>query len=55
MQEKDGWITQQYGLPAAQVIKNLETRHFEAYYCKNREDAAAKALSLIPAGEDLGF
>jgi L-lactate utilization protein LutB len=50
MQEKNEWITQQYGLLAAQMIKNLESRHFEAYYCKNREDAAAKALSLIPAG-----
>jgi L-lactate utilization protein LutB len=50
MREKEGWITQQYRLLAAQVVKNLEARHFEAYYCKNREDAAAKALSLIPAG-----
>jgi L-lactate utilization protein LutB len=50
MREKDGWITQQYGLLGAQVVKNLESRHFEAYYCKNREEAAVKALSLIPAG-----
>jgi L-lactate utilization protein LutB len=50
MQTKDEWITQRYELLAAQVVKNLESRHFEAYYCKNREEAAAKALSLIPAG-----
>jgi L-lactate utilization protein LutB len=50
MREKDGWITQQYGLLGAQVIKNLESRHFEAYYCKDRDEAAVKALSLIPAG-----
>ncbi|MDR1353744.1 MAG: lactate utilization protein [Treponema sp.] len=50
MQEKENWITRRYELLAAQVVKNLESRHFEAYYCKNREEAAAKALSLIPEG-----
>jgi L-lactate utilization protein LutB len=50
MSGKEAWIAQQYELQAAQVIKNLESRHFEAYFCKNREEAAAKALSLIPSG-----
>jgi L-lactate utilization protein LutB len=50
MSGKEAWIAQLNELRAAQVVKNLELRHFEAYYCKNREEAAAKALSLIPPG-----
>ena len=37
------------------LVKNLQKRHFEAYYCANREDALAKALSLIPEGSSVGW
>ena len=37
------------------VVKNLNNRHFEAYYCANREEALAKALELIPAGASVGW
>ncbi|MCD2491119.1 lactate utilization protein [Lacrimispora sp. NSJ-141] len=30
------------------VVKNLESRHFEAYYCTTREEALQKVLELIP-------
>ncbi len=34
----------------AKVVKAMESRHFEAYYCGTREDALKKALELIPEG-----
>lgn len=37
------------------LVKNLQNRHFEAYYCANREEALAKALSLIPEGASVGW
>jgi L-lactate utilization protein LutB len=55
MPGKETWLAQMNELKAAQVVKNLESRHFEAYYCKSREEAAAKALSLIPAGSVVGW
>ena len=32
------------------LVKNLKSRHFDACYCKTREEALQKALSLIPEG-----
>lgn len=32
------------------VVKAMESRYFEAYYCGTKEEALQKALSLIPAG-----
>lgn len=32
------------------VVKAMESRHFEAYYCGTKEDALKKALELIPEG-----
>lgn len=32
------------------LVKNLKSRHFDAYYCENKADALAKALELIPEG-----
>ncbi len=36
---------------AEKVIKALNSRHFEAYYCPTKEAALEKALSLIPKDE----
>lgn len=33
------------------LVKALEKRHFEAYYCPTAEEAVEKVLSLIPAGD----
>ena len=35
---------------AATVIKNLKKRQMEGYYCPTRQEAVAKALSLMEAG-----
>lgn len=37
------------------LVKNLQSRHFDAYYCKTKADALAKALELIPAGASVGW
>lgn len=47
---------QKYYEKRAQVLlKNLHSRHFEAYYCTDREQALAKALELIPEGASVGW
>ena len=37
------------------LVKNLQSRHFEAYYCPTAADALEKALQLIPAGASVGW
>lgn len=37
-----------YEKRAEVLVKNLQSRHFEAYYCIDRQEALAKALELIP-------
>ena len=37
------------------LVKNLQSRHFEACYCQTREDALAKALEWIPEGATVGW
>ena len=37
------------------LVNNLRSRHFEAYYCANREEALKKALELIPEGSSVGW
>lgn len=37
------------------LVKNLLSRHFDAYYCSNREEALKKALELIPEGASIGW
>lgn len=37
------------------LVKNLKARHFDAYYCDNREEALKKALELIPQGASVGW
>lgn len=37
------------------LIKNLQNRHFEAYYCASAADALKKALELIPKGASVGW
>ena len=37
------------------LVKNLRSRHFDAYYCENREEALKKALELIPQGASVGW
>ena len=37
------------------LVKNLQSRHFDAYYCDNKEEALKKALELIPEGATVGW
>ena len=37
------------------LVKNLRSRHFEAYYCADRQEALSKALELIPQGSSVGW
>ena len=37
------------------LVKNLQSRHFDAYYCATKEEALKKALELIPEGASVGW
>ena len=37
------------------LVKHLQQRHFDAYYCANKEEALRKALELIPEGASVGW
>ena len=37
------------------LIKNLKSRHFDAFYCATKEEALSKALELIPEGSTVGW
>ena len=37
------------------LVKNLQSRHFEACYCADKETALKKALELIPEGVSVGW
>ena len=37
------------------LIKNLKSRHFDAFYCATKEEALTKALELIPEGSTVGW
>lgn len=37
------------------IIKNLEKRQIEGYYCSDKKSAMQKALELIPKGSSIGF
>ena len=48
MQGKEHSIKARNRLLASKVIKNLQSRKFEAYYCDNAIEAVEKVLSFIP-------
>ena len=37
------------------LVKNLKSRHFDAYYCATKAEALEKALELIPRGATVGW
>ena len=37
------------------LVKNLRSRHFDAWYCDTGEEALQKALELIPEGASVGW
>lgn len=44
-----------YAKRGAILVKNLQSRHFEAYYCDTKQEALEKALELIPQGATVGW
>lgn len=46
---------QYYENAANTIIKNLEKRQMEGYYCRTSEDAVKKALELMPTGSSVGW
>ena len=42
-------------LLGATLVKNLERRHFEAYYCPTAAEAIKKTLSLMPEGSSVSW
>lgn len=44
-----------YEKRAQLLLKNLHSRHFDAWYCENREEALNLALSLIPEMSVVGW
>lgn len=55
MQEKEISVKARERLLAEKIIKNLESRRFEAYYCDTAEEAVEKALGLIPEGDTVSW
>ena len=37
------------------LVGALQKRHFDAYYCENKEEALKQALSLIPEGDTVAW
>ena len=37
------------------LVKALQKRHFEAYYCATKEEALKQVLSLLPEGSTVGW
>ena len=37
------------------LVKNLKSRHFDAWYCADKASALEKALELIPKGASVGW
>lgn len=44
-----------YEKRGAILVKNLKSRHFDAYYCATKQEALSKALELIPEGATVGW
>ena len=42
-------------LLAQKIIKGLERRNMEGYYCKTKEEAVKKALEIIPEGSSVSW
>lgn len=55
MQEKENSIKARNRLLASKVIKNLQSRKFEAYYCDNAIEAVEKAISFIPENSSVSW
>lgn len=55
MQEMKGAIIARNRLLSEKIIRNLESRRFEAHYCDTGAEARELALSLIPEGTSVSW
>ena len=46
---------QNYRNAAQTIIRNLQKRQMEGYYCETSSEAVEKVLSLIPNGSSIGW
>ena len=37
------------------LVKALQKRHFEAYYCASKDEALKQVLALLPEGSTVGW
>ncbi len=37
------------------LVKNLQKRHFEGYYCPTKEEALKQVMALLPEGSTIGW
>ena len=51
----DNSIKKYYNKRAEILVKNLKSRHFDAYYCETKEEALQKALELIPENASVSW
>ena len=50
MSERTKPLEKRFDKLGPRVAEALKRRHFEAYYCPTRQEAAKQALELIPEG-----
>ncbi|MDR1310856.1 MAG: lactate utilization protein [Burkholderiaceae bacterium] len=55
MQKKENAVHLREELLANRVVRNLQVRKFEAYYCATAAEAVEKALSLIPESDSVSW
>ncbi|MDL2301457.1 lactate utilization protein [Lachnospiraceae bacterium OttesenSCG-928-D06] len=55
MYEKEIALKERNKLLAKKIVKNLQSRNFDAYYFENKEDALHHALSLIPESSSVSW
>lgn len=55
MNERTSPLEKRFDKLGPRVVEALRRRHFDAYYCPTGEEAAQKALSLIPAGDTVAW
>jgi L-lactate utilization protein LutB len=53
MQEKENAFRERNRLLARRLVKNLQERKFDAWYCETASDAVEKAVSLIPESDSV--
>lgn len=48
-------VNEYYEKQAAVIVRALNKRHMDAFYCPDRASAVQKAMSLIPDGSTVGY